>query len=75
MLCNNNFYILHSNTYYGIEFRKILQPFKKFYNFYGYKKYRDKISKDCSFDISWEKIGEVEDKLVDNIRSKNEMNQ
>jgi hypothetical protein len=74
MLCNNNFHISHSDTYYGIEFIKILQPFQKLKNFYGYKKHKDEISKHYSFDISWEKINEVEDNLVDNIRSKNDIN-
>ena len=74
MLCNDNFHISHSDTYYGIEFIKILQPFKKFCNFYGYKKHKDLISKHYSFDISWEKINEVENKLVNNIRSKNDIN-
>ena len=74
MLCNDNFHISHSDTYYGIEFIKNLQPFKKFCNFYGYKKHKDEISKHYSFDISWGKINEVENKLVDNIISKNDIN-
>jgi len=74
MLCNNNFHISHSDTYYGIEFIKILQPFKKFCNFYGYKEHNNKISQYYSFDISWQKINVVEHNLVDNIKSKNDIN-
>ena len=74
MYCDDNFHISHSDTYYGIEFIKILQPFKKFCNFYGYKKHKDEISKHYSFDINWEKINVVEHNLVDNIKSKNDIN-
>jgi len=74
MLCNDNFNITTSDTYYGVEFRKILQPFEKFCNFYGYIKHKDEVSTHYTFDISWEKINEVENTLVDNIRSKNDIN-
>ncbi len=74
MLCDDNFYISHSDTYYGIEFRKILQPFRKFCNFYGYKKHKDEISKHYSFNVSWKKINAIENNLVDNIKSKNDIN-
>lgn len=73
MIYIDNFHISHSDTYFGIEFIKVPHSFKKFCNFYGYKKHKDEISKHYSLDISWEKITNVEDKLVSDIINKNNL--
>ena len=71
MICNDNFHISHSDTYYGIEFVKILKPFEKFTKFYEYKKHKDTISKHYSFNISWKKINTVGKKLINKIKDNN----
>jgi hypothetical protein len=71
MICDDNFHVSHSDTYYGIEFIKVLRPFKKFCKFYESKKHKDGISKHYSFDISWDKINIAENELVNEIKQKN----
>ena len=71
MICDDNFHVSHSDTYYGIEFIKVLRPFKKFCKFYESKKHKDGISKHYSFDISWDKINIAENELVNKIKQKN----
>ena len=73
MICDDNFHVSHNDTYYGIEFIKVLCPFKKFLKFYESKKHKDGISKHYSFDISWEKMNAVKKELVNEIKQKNDI--
>ena len=73
MICDDNFHVSHSDTYYGIEFIKVLRPFKKFCKFYESKKHKDGISKNYSFNISWDKINIAENELVNEIKQKNDI--
>jgi len=68
MICDDNFHISHSDTYYGIEFINVLHSFKKFCKFYEYKKHKDSISKHYDFDISWENIRLTKSELVTKIK-------
>ena len=68
MICDDNFHISHSDTYYGVVFINVLHPFKKFCKFYEYKKHKDGISKHYNFDISWENITPTKSELVSKIK-------
>ncbi len=74
IICDDNFHISHSDTYFVIVFLKILQSFKKFTKFYEYNKHKDEISKHYQFDISWEKINLAKNELVNKIKTKDDAN-